>query len=59
MKGGLVLIGGNCGYMAAFMGQKGALIVCGGISWATVGAVTPFGKVTVLVKSTEVMLAVD
>jgi methylamine---glutamate N-methyltransferase subunit B len=29
MKGGLVLIGGNCGYMAGFMGQKGALIVCG------------------------------
>jgi glutamate synthase domain-containing protein 3 len=29
MKGGLVLIGGNCGYMAGFMGQRGVLVVCG------------------------------
>jgi glutamate synthase domain-containing protein 3 len=29
MKGGLVLVGGDCGYMAGFMGQKGTLIVCG------------------------------
>jgi glutamate synthase domain-containing protein 3 len=29
MKGGLVIVGGNCGYMAGFMGQKGTLIVCG------------------------------
>jgi methylamine---glutamate N-methyltransferase subunit B len=24
-----VLVGGNCGYMAGFMGQKGRLVVCG------------------------------
>jgi glutamate synthase domain-containing protein 3 len=24
-----VIVGGNCGYMAGFMGQKGKLIVCG------------------------------
>jgi glutamate synthase domain-containing protein 3 len=29
MKGGLVLVGGDCGYMAGFMGQKGTLVVCG------------------------------
>jgi glutamate synthase domain-containing protein 3 len=29
MKGGTLLIAGNCGYMAGFMGQKGTLIVCG------------------------------
>lgn len=29
MKGGTLLIGGDCGYMTDFMGQKGAIIVCG------------------------------
>jgi glutamate synthase domain-containing protein 3 len=29
MKGGTVLVAGSCGYMAAFMGQKGTLVVCG------------------------------
>src|SRR5436853_7660293 len=29
MKGGAVLVAGKCGYMAGFMGQKGALVVCG------------------------------
>jgi glutamate synthase domain-containing protein 3 len=29
MKGGLILIGGNCGYMSGFMAQKGNIIVCG------------------------------
>ena len=29
MKGGTVLVAGNCGYMSGFMGQKGNLIVCG------------------------------
>jgi glutamate synthase domain-containing protein 3 len=29
MKGGLVIVAGNCGYMAGFMAQKGTLIVCG------------------------------
>ncbi|MBI1924239.1 glutamate synthase, partial [Candidatus Poribacteria bacterium] len=29
MKGGLILVAGNCGYMAGFMAQKGTLIVCG------------------------------
>jgi glutamate synthase domain-containing protein 3 len=29
MKGGTLLIGGSCGYMAGFMMQKGRLIVCG------------------------------
>jgi glutamate synthase domain-containing protein 3 len=29
MKGGTVLVAGNCGYMAGFMGQKGTIIVCG------------------------------
>jgi glutamate synthase domain-containing protein 3 len=29
MKGGTVLVTGNCGYMAGFMAQKGTLIVCG------------------------------
>ena len=29
MKGGTVLVAGNCGYMAGFMGQKGTMIVCG------------------------------
>ena len=29
MKGGTGAGGGNCGYMAGFMGQKGTLIVCG------------------------------
>lgn len=29
MKGGCVIVAGNCGYMAGFMGQKGTLIVCG------------------------------
>jgi glutamate synthase domain-containing protein 3 len=29
MTGGVIAIGGNCGYMAGFMAQKGALIVCG------------------------------
>ena len=29
MKGGTLLIGGDCGYMAGFMMQKGTLIVCG------------------------------
>ena len=29
MKGGTLLIGGNCGYMAGFMMQKGRLVVCG------------------------------
>jgi glutamate synthase domain-containing protein 3 len=29
MKGGTVIVAGNCGYMAGFMAQKGTLIVCG------------------------------
>jgi glutamate synthase domain-containing protein 3 len=29
MKGGTLLIGGNCGYMAGFMMQKGRIIICG------------------------------
>ena len=29
MKGGTVMVAGNCGYMAGFMGQKGTIIVCG------------------------------
>ena len=29
IKGGLVVVGGSCGYMAGFMGQRGTLIVCG------------------------------
>jgi glutamate synthase domain-containing protein 3 len=29
MKGGTLLIGGGCGYMAGFMMQKGRIIVCG------------------------------
>ena len=29
MKGGIVIVAGNCGYMAGFMAQKGTLIVCG------------------------------
>jgi glutamate synthase domain-containing protein 3 len=29
MKGGLVMVAGNCGYMAGFMAQKGTMIVCG------------------------------
>ena len=29
MKGGLIIIGGNCGYMAGFMAQRGTMIVCG------------------------------
>jgi glutamate synthase domain-containing protein 3 len=29
LKGGLVLVAGNCGYMAGFMAQKGTLFVCG------------------------------
>ena len=29
MKGGQVIVGGSCGYMAGFMAQKGTLIVCG------------------------------
>ena len=29
MKGGEIIIAGNCGYMAGFMAQKGTLIVCG------------------------------
>src|ERR1700688_3881235 len=29
MKGGTLLIGGSCGYMAGFMMQKGRIIICG------------------------------
>ena len=29
MKGGTVIVAGDCGYMAGFMAQKGILIVCG------------------------------
>ena len=29
MKGGLLIIGGNVGYMAGFMAQKGTMIICG------------------------------
>jgi glutamate synthase domain-containing protein 3 len=29
MKGGTLLIGGSCGYMAGFMMQKGRIVVCG------------------------------
>src|SRR5258707_1726377 len=29
MKGGEIIVAGDCGYMAGFMGQKGTLIVCG------------------------------
>ena len=29
MKGGDVIVAGDCGYMAGFMAQKGTLIVCG------------------------------
>jgi glutamate synthase domain-containing protein 3 len=29
MKGGTVVVAGNCGYMAGFMAQKGTLVVCG------------------------------
>ena len=29
MKGGEVIVAGNCGYMAGFMAQKGTLIICG------------------------------
>ncbi len=29
MKGGLLIIAGDCGYMAGFMMQKGTMIVCG------------------------------
>src|SRR5262249_30225420 len=31
MKGGLLLIGGDCGYMAGFMAQKGTIVVCGNV----------------------------
>jgi glutamate synthase domain-containing protein 3 len=29
MKGGTLLIGGRCGYMAGFMMQRGRLVICG------------------------------
>ena len=29
MKGGTLLIGGSCGYMAGFMMQKGRIVICG------------------------------
>ena len=29
MKGGLLLIGGGCGYMTGFMMQRGTIVVCG------------------------------
>ena len=29
MKGGLIVVSGDCGYMAGFMGQKGTMIICG------------------------------
>src|SRR5262249_27220519 len=29
MKGGTLLVGGSCGYMAGFMMQKGRIVVCG------------------------------
>jgi glutamate synthase domain-containing protein 3 len=29
MKGGTLLIGGRCGYMAGFMMQKGRIVICG------------------------------
>jgi glutamate synthase domain-containing protein 3 len=29
MKGGTLIIQGNCGYMTGFMMQKGTIIVCG------------------------------
>ena len=34
LKGGLVLVGGSCGYMAGFMAQKGTLVVCGDVGEA-------------------------
>ena len=29
MNGGLIVVSGDCGYMAGFMGQKGTMIICG------------------------------
>ena len=34
MKGGTLLVGGSCGYMAGFLMQKGRLVICGDVGEA-------------------------